>query len=179
VGDLGVLAQYRFFNDRASRTEAALLFGVELPTGDTSVNSAAGERFEAEFQPGSGSVDYLLGLAVTRRLGAWSFDANVLYQFTGEGGPKATQHHHHEEAPPSRGAALDLVLELNGEWHDRQSGEHGFHSGGNTIYLSPGVRLSVDRWSGFLSVGVPVVTNLNGIQPEPEWRILSGVTASF
>jgi hypothetical protein len=85
VGDLSVLAQYRFFNNRASQMEAALLLGTKLPTGDTSVSAANGERFEAEFQPGSGSVDYFLGLAFTKRFGAWSFDTNVLYQFTSEG----------------------------------------------------------------------------------------------
>jgi hypothetical protein len=220
VGDLSVLGQYRFYNDRASRTEAALLFGASLPTGDTGVISAAGAPFEAEFQPGSGAWSGLLGAALTKRFGAWSFDTNVLYQLTGEGvqdtnlgdrflynaaisyritgfagpgsrshlglpepmyhgGPKTKHHHHHEEPSSPAGPAVDLVLEVNGEWHDRQSGEHGFHSGGNTVYLSPGVRLSVDRWSSFVSVGVPIVNDLNGIQPEAEWRLLTGVSVNF
>jgi hypothetical protein len=71
------------------------------------------------------------------------------------------------------------MLEMNGEWHDRASGEHGVHSGGNTVYLSPGLRLSVDKWSGFVSVGVPIITDLNGIQPESEWRLLTGVAVNF
>jgi hypothetical protein len=220
VGDLSVLGQYRFYNNRASQTEAALLFGATLPTGDTGVTTAAGGAFEAEFQPGSGAWSGLLGAAFTKRFGAWSFDTNVLYQFTGEGvqdvnlgdrflynaaisyriagfagpsgrmhaglpepmyhgGPKAKHRHHDEEPRSPGGPAVDLVLEVNGEWQDRQSGEHGFHSGGNTVYLSPGVRLSVDRWSGFVSVGVPVVNDLNGIQPEAEWRVLTGVSVGF
>jgi hypothetical protein len=223
VGDLSMLGQYRFYNDRTSRTEAALLFGATLPTGDTGVTTAAGGPFEAEFQPGSGAWSGLLGLAFTKRFGAWSFDTNVLYQFTGQGvqdvdlgdrflynaavsyrisgglfgptgrmnaglpepmyhgGPKTKHSHSHEHEEPRApsGPALDLVLELNGEWHDRQSGEGGFHSGGNTVYLSPGLRLSVDKWSGFVSVGVPIISDLNGIQPEPEWRVLTGVAVSF
>jgi hypothetical protein len=221
VGDLSVLGLYRFYRNRASQTEAALLFGASLPTGDTGVISAAGVPFEAEFQPGSGALSGLLGVAFTKRFGAWSFDTNVLYQLTGEGvqdvnlgnrfqynaaisyritnfaspggrshlglpkpmyhgGPKTKHHqHHHEEPHGPSGPVLDLVLELNGEWHDRQSGEEGFHSGGNTVYLSPGLRLSTDKWSGFVSVGVPIVNDLNGIQPEPEWRLLAGVAVSF
>jgi hypothetical protein len=216
VGDLTVLGQYRFYNDRASKTEMALLFGASLPTGDTGVTTPAGGSFEAEFQPGSGAWSGLLGLAFTKRSGAWSFDANVLYQFTGtgvqdidlgdrflynaaisyrifngslgttglprpmyHGGPKAKHHHHDDEPRSSSGPTLDLVLEANGEWHDRASGEHGVHSGGNTVYLSPGLRLSVDRWSGFVSVGVPIIFDLNGIQPEPTWRLLTGVTVNF
>jgi hypothetical protein len=223
VGDLSVLGQYRFYSNRALQTEAALLFGATLPTGDTGVTTAAGGPFEAEFQPGSGAWSYVLGAAFTKRFGAWSFDTNVLYQFTGDGvqdvnlgnrllysgavsyrisggffgpsgrthaglpepmhhgGPKTKHSHGHEhEAPRSlSGPALDLVVELNGEWHDRQSGEHGFHSGGNVVYLSPGVRLSIDRWSGFVSVGVPIINELNGIQPEAEWRVLTGMAIGF
>lgn len=88
VGDLGLLAQYRFLNNRATRTEAAFLLGVELPTGDTSVNTAEGGRFETEFQPGSGSTDGLFGLAFTKRIGSWSFDANVLYVLATQGAQK-------------------------------------------------------------------------------------------
>ena len=35
------------------------------------------------------------------------------------GGPKGKQHHHEEPAAPA-GPAVDLVLEVNGEWHDKQ-----------------------------------------------------------
>ncbi len=35
IGDLTVLGEYRFLNDKASRTEAAFLLGVKAPTGAT------------------------------------------------------------------------------------------------------------------------------------------------
>src|SRR3954471_14726310 len=65
-GDVTVLGQYRFINNQASRTEAAFLFGVKLPTGATNRIDRLGELFEAEFQPGSGSLDLLLGAAFTQ-----------------------------------------------------------------------------------------------------------------
>src|SRR5262245_11302983 len=225
IGDLTLLAQYRFLNNKATRTEAALLLGVKAPTGRTNVYDALGERFETEFQPGSGSWDGLFGVAFTQRFAAWSFDANVLYQQVNEGaqdtdlgdrfhynaavsyrmsggaatptgrmslgampepmyhgGPKARGHKHsHDEPAAPRGPALDLVLELNGEWHAQQkiAGAKDENSGGNVVYLSPGLRLSMDKWSGFLSVGVPVVNHVNGVQAEPDWRLLSGVAVSF
>jgi hypothetical protein len=227
VGDLSVLAQYRLLNNRTMQTELSLLLGLQLPTGDTSVNAAAGERFETEFQPGSGAWDGMFGLALTKRLGLWSFDANVLYVLATEGaqdtdlgdrfqynaalsyrlvgglwgpagpmragalpepmyhgGPKSHTHKHkhaHEEAPASQGPALDLVLELNGEWHARQeiAGVKDPNSGGNVVLLSPGLRLSYERWSGFVSVGVPIVNDLNGLQAEPDWRVLTGVAVNY
>jgi len=226
VGDLTLLGEYRFFNNRSTRTEAALLFGVKAPTGRTDVDDKQGERFETEFQPGSGSWDGLYGLAVTQRLAAWSFDANVLYQQVNKGaqdtdlgdrllynaavsyrissgpaastgrmslgalpepmyhgGPKSRgQQHSHDEPPaPPPGPALDLVLELNGEWHGHQeiAGVKDPNSGGNVVYLAPGLRLSMDKWSGFVSVGLPVVNHLYGVQAEPDWRLLTGVAMSF
>jgi hypothetical protein len=226
IGDLTLLGQYRFYNNRAAQLEMAALLGVRLPTGKVNAVSNEGERFEAEFQPGSGSLDGLFGLAFTKRLGAWSFDANVLYQLTGtgtqhtdlgdrllyntavsyrlyggvpgsngrmhaglsepidqpmyHGGPKAHDHDH-AEPPAPRGPALDLMLELNGEWHDHQrvGGVSDPNSGGNVVYLSPGVRLSMDKWSGFVSVGVPIVNDLYGAQAEPDWRLLTGVAVGF
>ncbi len=222
--DITFLGQYRFFNDKSSRTEAAVLLGVKAPTGATSRVDKQGELFDAEFQPGSGAWNGLFGLAGTHRFGAWSLDGNVLYilsstgtqdtnlgdrflynaalsyRLTGaaagqarhmhlggqlpepmyHGGPKGSKHDHEEPAAPA-GPAVDLVLEVNGEWHDKQStaGARDPNSGGTVVYLSPGVRVSVDKWSGYVSLGIPVVNEPNGIQPEPSLRIITGVSLAF
>ena len=208
VGDVTLLGQYRFLKDAGSGFEMAALFGVKLPTGKTSETANEGERFEAEFQPGSGSWDGQFGLAVTMRSGPWSFDTSSLYHFITEGtqntdlgdrllygvalsyrvmgGPAAEEHVYadgavHVHQPASTALNVDLVLELNGEWHDNQrSGtEIDGNSGGHTLYVSPGVRLSAGDWSGFASVGIPVVENMNGLQPDPDWKLVTGVAFSF
>ena len=51
--------------------------------------------------------------------------------------------------------------------------------GGNVVYLSPGVRYSLDRWSAFVSAGFPIANEVNGVQAEPDWRLLTGVAVSF
>jgi hypothetical protein len=224
-GDITFLGQYRFFNDKSSRTEAAVLLGVKAPTGATNRVDKQGELFDAEFQPGSGAWNGLFGLAITRRFGSWSLDSNVLYilsstgtqdtdlgdrflynaalsyRLTGttaaekghthlggplpepmyHGGPKGSSDHHHEEPAAPAGPSVDLMLELNGEWHDKQvtAGVKDPNSGGTVIYLSPGVRVSVDKWSGYVSLGIPVVNEPNGIQPEASWRIITGVSLAF
>src|SRR5690606_18290060 len=85
VGDLSVFAQYRLYKSTTTQTHIALLAGLTMPTGDTGATGALGEPFEGEFQPGSGAWSPSLGVAMTKRSGSWSFDANVLYQFTGDG----------------------------------------------------------------------------------------------
>ena len=222
-GDVTVLGQYRFLNNLASETQAALLFGFKAPTGRTNLVDPFGETFEAEFQPGSGSWDGFLGAAFSQRLAPlWALHANVLGVLTGTGtqdtnlgnrvlynaalvyrvfGETANEPHSHDaraayahagphpskvtKAPAATAAhthvALDAMLELNGEWHDKQrtAGIVDPNSGGNTIYLTPGLRLTVDNWSGYLSAGVPIVKEVNGIQPTPTWRVIGGIAMSF
>lgn len=215
IGDLSLLGQWRFLKN--SGTEAALLLGVKTPTGKTSDKDDSGEKFDAEFQPGSGSWDPMFGLALTQRAGRWSFDASALYTLVNEGtqstdlgdrfnygvavsyriagfgpssgpmfnGGKPHTHgndgHNHVHQEPAAGPALDLVLELNGEWHDKQEalGETDNNSGGHVLYVSPGLRLSQGNVSGFASVGIPVVNDMNGIQAEPDWRLVTGVSFGF
>jgi hypothetical protein len=222
-GDVSVLGQYRFLNNLASETQAALLFGFKAPTGRTNLVDPFGETFEAEFQPGSGSWDGYLGAAFSQRLAPlWAFHANVLGVLTGTGtqdtnlgnrflynaalvyrvfGETANEPHSHDaraayahagphpskvtKAPaataPHSHVALDAILELNGEWHDKQrtAGVVDPNSGGNTVYLTPGLRLTVDNWSGYVSAGVPIVKEVNGIQPTPAWRVIAGIAMSF
>ena len=49
----------------------------------------------------------------------------------------------------------------------------------NIVYLSPGVRVSIDKWSGYVSLGIPVINEPNGIQPEPSLRIITGLSLAF
>jgi hypothetical protein len=53
------------------------------------------------------------------------------------------------------------------------------NSGGNTVYLSPGLRASYGRFSGFVSVGLPVVNHMNGLQSKPSYRVVSGLALRF
>ena len=173
-----------------------------------------GELFETEFQPGSGSWDGLFGLALTRPIGRWTLDSNVLYtaategaqntdlgdrfhyngavsyRLIGAGTAEATDRHHehqhigHHHEHPARdagGFAVDAVLEINGEWQAKQdiAGEIDPNSGGNLVFLSPGVRLRSNAWSGFVSFGLPIVNGLNGEQAEPEYRLVGGIAVGF
>lgn len=208
IGDLTLLAQYRFLRN-GSGFEAAALFGVKSPTGETRERDDEGERFDAEFQPGSGSWDGLFGLALSKSVGRWALDGNLLYSLVTEGmqdtdlGDRVQYnaalsyrlighpteahlaHRHHDDAEqqvhPHAAGAVDLVLEFNGEWHDeeRTDGESDRNSGGTTVYLSPGLRLVKNDWSGFVSVGLPIVNYLNGIQAEPSVRIVAGAAVAF
>ena len=222
-GDVTMLGQYRFHNNAQTGTSAAVLFGFKAPTGSTSQRDNFGQLFQAEFQPGSGSWDGLIGAAFTKRTGRWAFDVSGLYYLISNGtqntnlgdrflfgtavsyrlvGPTGSAkevelhdycmqprnqlqehclyHANHDHSDMKKTPyTLDLVLELNGEWHDKQriAGVPDPNSGGTTVYLSPGVRVGFDRFSSFVSFGVPVVNQHNGVQSKPDYRILTGIGA--
>lgn len=189
-GDLSVLGQYRFFEDGDTQIEAALLFGIQIPTGNTHEKTPEGERLEAEHQPGSGSWDPMVGVAVTKRFGNMSVDASFLYTFATEGSQDTTLGDrffyglgvtYRPEAGIGE-AAWDLILELNGENVDQTKvgGVVEEHGGGHIIYLSPGVRFnSPNAWSAHLSVGIAVLNDMNGSEPDADFRVLTGFSKAF
>lgn len=207
IGDATFLAQYRFLNRPGPALEAAFLAGVKLPTGKTSERTSSGARFETDHQPGSGSWDPLAGVALTKRLDSWSFDVSAIYTLATEGsrdtdlgdvlhgnasvsfrfGNSDEAAHSHPEgaeahAPHPARLAWDLILEANAEWQAKQkiAGVRDVNSGGSLLYLSPGVRATAyDRCSAYLSVGIPVHEDRNGVQHEVDYRVIAGVDLSF
>ena len=77
--------------------------------------------------------------------------------------------------------ALDASLGLNGSWSSAQTiaGERDGNTGGNVVFLTPGLRMTVDKWSSFVSVGIPVARQLNGIQSDPRLQVTSGLSVKF
>src|SRR5437867_4437082 len=69
----------------ADPVELALLAGIKLPTGSTGQLANSGSLLEPDHQPGSGSWDPLLGLAVARQFERLTVGSSVLYRITSEG----------------------------------------------------------------------------------------------
>lgn len=198
IGDATLYGQYRFVNDATSGLQAAVLLGIKMPTGETHENTNDGERFEAEHQPGSGSWDPLFGLAVSKPWNAVSLGASLLYTHATEGSQDTDlgdgvfyglslshrlgtggSHSHHDHGPH---AEWDAVLELNGEWREKVDidGSDDNNTGGHVLFIAPGVRYgAAGGWGAALSVGVPIINNLNGIQSEPDWRVIGNIGYAF
>lgn len=196
IGDTTLFGQYRFFNQ--NDFNASVILGVKMPTGKTSRKSADGtEILETEFQPGSGSWDGVFGLAVTQQLEAFSFDSSVLYNVSTEGAQDtdlgdvfsynfaasyALIGTHSMSAMQQSDFGVDVVLEVNGEWRDYEEarGVRDSNSGGNIVYLSPGIRFKAKNLvNAGISFGVPFIQDTNGNQTEPDYRIIGNIGFSF
>ncbi len=200
-GDLTLFGQYRFHQNETQ--DVALLMGIHTPTGETDVREIEGGFFETEQQPGSGSWDPFWGLSYNRGWGNIGLSGNVLYTFVTEGsqdtdlgdifnynialayrttsskgGHEHSQHAHQEDIIDY----IDLVVELNGDSRQRVNvgGVPETHSGGNTLYLSPGLRIGLGHSvSLFTSIGIPIVNDLHGLQSEPDYRVIGGFSITF
>lgn len=200
-GDLRLFGQYRFL--KQENRNMSILAGIKAPTGNNGERELEGGLFETEQQPGSGSWDPFFGLSWDRTQGKLGLSASMFYTFVNEGtqqtdlgdvfnynlaanyrlfSPEGDHGHHSHDHGFGLIDYVDAVIELNGDYRERVeiNDINDDNSGGHTLYLSPGVRIGLGhKWSVYTSVGIPVVNDLNGIQSEPDYRLIGGISASF
>lgn len=200
-GDLLLLGQYQITNSNS--TNISGIFGIKPPTGETDVKDDDGVRFETEFQPGTGSWDVFLGGAISKNSGKLGYHANILYNKTNGGsqsteigdafsynvaltyrlnGDEHTSHNHsHDDGVEGNELQWDLIVELNGDTRSKNkiSGVSEDNSGGTLVFISPGFRVTSGAFSGFLSIGIPVIEDQNGKQTDIDKRITAGISFSL
>lgn len=202
IGDFRLFGEYRFFHTEDNLSNLTALFLVKAPTGITNrsaiLSDSDREVLDTHQQPGSGSWDGGLGLSFTQAFGAFSFDSNVLYTWVTKGAQNTNLGDifsynfalSYALGGPSGVGILassnlskwTAVVELNGEWRAKQStnGVKDPDSGSHILYLSPGIRWAGGpNWNLALSIGAPIVNNLNGIQVKPQYRLLGRFSIAF
>ena len=207
VGDLTLFSAYRFLKREDINLHVAFLGGLKIPSGVRRDRDNQGFLFGADDQPGTGSWDPSIGLAVSKGFKYFSLTSNGLYKFSTQG----TQHTtvgdialfnlaaaHRVQANDriinkvfpqhllNRDLYWDLILEGNGQWSEKSRTDiYGTHivdgnHGGVIIYISPGLRLIVNKkWITNLSVGLPVIEDLNNLQKGPNARLILNFTRVF
>ncbi len=195
-GDIPLIAKWRFFKalELGGTTEVSLLGGIKLPTGRFHERDV-GMRLPRPLQPGSGSVDGILGAAFTRLWdgGRWLINADTVFQLNTEAedyrfGNRlrfdvGAQYRIH----PARYESYDqttvnLLLEFNGEygWNDEQDGHDLKATGGLQLFVSPGVQVIVSEDLLFeVGVQIPVYRDLNGPQLGVDFRATAGLRWRF
>jgi len=199
IGDVAIMGRYTFLKQENpdSTNVMAGVFGIKFPTGKTDAKTADGLDFlDSHLQPGTGSTDYLLGLSFSHSLNRFSLSANLLGTITTEGKFGNTKHEFgnslnydvtgkyrvYPEAFSPRQAQIFLALGLNGEAREREkvAGTTDPNSGGNTVYLSPGVQLVLaPHWVIDISYQQAVYHNLYGTQLGETYKAIGGVTYLF
>ena len=198
IGDLSLLGRYTVFKHHtlAATTLLAVTAGVKLPSGSTDSRGDSGEFLDAHLQTGTGSTDFLVGLAASHALGRFSVAANLLAAIPGKGEFGQTEHQFGESLnydltakyrllPQTPGASAMqwfISLGLNGEWRaqEQEEGATVGDSGGHVLYLTPGVQVVLGtHWIVEASFQQAVQHDLDGVQLGETYKISGGVTYLF
>jgi len=199
LGDVALLGRYTFAKSETTDTTTVLagIAGIKFATGSTDAKTSDGMSYlDSHMQTGTGSTDYLLGLSISHALSRFSLSANLLGTITTEGKFGPTKHEFGNalnydvtakyrvlpSAFSPREPQLFVALGLNGELRGREK-EDGVavaDSGGNVVYLSPGVQLVLaPHWVVELSYQRAVLHNLYGTQLGETYKMIGGVTYLF
>ena len=197
LGDGVLLFKYRFAQNEQKQSHTSLIFGAKLSTGNTDEKEKDGKRFETEFQPGSGSTDPMLGFAYHNTLKQFNFDTSLLYQFATEGTQDTDlgdamffntafsfQVTRRDEKGHDHAAHghWDFVFEVNAEAREKQHErrkKYDDNSGGLLVYVSPGFRYTIGKWSAFGQLALPAIDNRNGKQSDVDYRLTLGFGKAF
>lgn len=193
LGDMRLLGVYRFLRRDwiGGSFQASLVGGLKFPTGSDDerderlpkLTGMPGDRLPPALQPGSGSVDFIIGLPALYSWKYFTLYADVFYKINTEAnGFRFGNVLSYDLAVDYRGLSvfgkdLFLVLELNGL--NEQKGSLP-SSNGNLLFLSPGLQFfPAPTLLLEASVQIPILRENFGTQLVPEWGVVFGLRYLF
>lgn len=184
LGDLLVLLRHQLV--QRSDQHVALLGGLKLPTGNYRQLTDNGELVGTHNQPGSGSVDFQVGAAYTGHFrDVVAISADVLARVNTQGA-KSFRSGNSLQVDVAFGlfphATVVPMIEVNAisQERDLEFDEVKQNSGVTSVFLTPSARVAFGgHHAVFVSVGVPIVQMLPGIQNTEQLRFGAGYSFSF
>jgi hypothetical protein len=188
--DMYVVGRWRFLTDEFETYALSLTAGVKLPTGSTTTKNSDGELVHPHLQLGSGSTDPLVGLDLWYSFGDLSLLSNVLTMFPSQGAQNyqfgtMVKYNLGARYPVWEGrdmSSFSVLAGAAGYWHakEKASGVVDDNTGGNTIYLYPGIQYNYNKNIALEATAyMPIVHNLNGTQLGDSFLVTAGVQYAF
>ncbi len=173
LGDASLRIKYRFWRrDRLGMQDSiAFVTGTKLPSGDDDKSPRLG----------SGSTDFLFGLAAARESLLWYYFGDIRYRLNtvGSGGLKKGDTMFADIAIgirpwPVEYLKPDLVVLAEVNWErllrDESDGLNVKDSGGSLVFVSPSFFFTYRNWAVKGGVQIPTYKNLYDGQPEEDYR---------
>ncbi|MDL2336687.1 MAG: hypothetical protein QFE16_02495 [Pseudomonadota bacterium] len=185
LGDVQLIVRRQFASDTGPDSHA-VFGGFKLPTGATHVTNGGSSRAERALQPGSGTTDFVVGLAGRHVLDATNAvigQASVTQAVNSDEGFKPGRRLELSAGwSHAYSHSLGAVLQVNLRRRERDHGAQAEpdNSGSTSLDLSPGVTFGVGGASTLYAyVQVPVYQKVNGIQLVPRASFVVGLTSDF
>jgi hypothetical protein len=187
LGDVKVIASYMGLTEAH---DFGVQFGVKLPTGSHSDifsgGPIAGTPLDRGLQPGSGTTDLIFGAFKFGSLSQnWDYFGQAMTQLPVTSSDDYKPGNSLNVNLGFRYLALDKVvpqIQINARVSTKDSGANATpdDSGGQTIYLSPGVTFPVsEKVKVYGFVQLPIYQNLNGYQLAPKYTVSVGTNFVF
>lgn len=185
--DLVIRGKYRLM--KGAPGNLSVILGGIIPTGKDDELLSDGDPLEPSSQPGTGEFGIQSGLAYSRYLTTnVALDASALYTYRFEDddfqvGDRldtsvAIAYRFSESVRdfPQFSVFGEVTNVYIGKDHSDDEGNNP-NSGGNTLFLTPGVRLRFTEQVSFsLAPSIPVLQDLNGNQLETDFRVMGQLT---
>jgi hypothetical protein len=209
LGDMSIMLKYQLPKIEKINLHTALIAGLEFPTGFTHEKDNDGYRLSADHQPGSGSWDPLMGIAISKnfkseKLEDLSFHSNVLYKLSNKGSQNtiigdivnlnlAANYVINQENPNKfqkifpqeilgQKTRWSLVSEINSIWQEKVAydGIKDDAHGGLLINWMSGIKLAIqEKIILGFLAGFPLINDLNGVRPEAGFNLIGTVGFVF
>lgn len=183
LGDIKFSARYQGFSPDG---DIGIQLGLKLPTGKHDYNFSSGPQagmpLDRSLQPGSGSTDLILGVYHYGTLNRnWDWFAQGIFQTA----IKTLDDYRPGNAlnlnTGVRYIAFDNIvpqLQINAQTRQRDTGVSAdpANTGGNLVYLSPGITVTLNKSTKIYSfIQVPVYQYVEGLQLAPRWNASVGL----
>lgn len=179
VGDLNIQARYRFWQQ--ADHQVAALMGLKLPSGDIRQKTNQGDILGAHNQPGSGSVDFQLGVAYSgfyQDIAAISADVIGRINTEGAGEFRAGNSLQADLALSFLPKSMIVpFIEFNLLHMDLDIENNAVkkNSGLSSLSLTPGVFVRIGKHQTvYGAISYPLWEELPGIQNDGKYRLLLG-----
>ncbi len=189
IGDAVVLAQYKWWN--RDRLKLILGAGTKLPLGSSDHKDENGIGLNADLQPGTGALDYVLSHKVEWiQMGGslLNFVGNVVYRITGTNDKylQSLQYRFGNEFQIMTGVGrqffirnqlldFQVGLRFRSTKEDLINGVVLANTGGRWLYGNGGVVWNFTPYfSVSASVDIPVYSHVKGTQLSPSTRFIFG-----
>ena len=187
LGDAQVMVRKSLYQtgNLASSSNAGVRFGLKLPTGKFSEKNSDGEAAERMLQPGTGTLDSLLGAYYNQHDGNLSWFTQALWQHalnTRDNYKPGQRLGVDVGLSYSATPNVNLLLQLNAQLRGKDSGSAAEpeNSGGKSLNISPGLSYRIANGMqlyGFIQK--PIYQYVNGRQLTPDWSAAAGLSVQF
>jgi len=193
IGDSRLLGRYTIYQDdfQGGTFRISPFAGLKLPTGNDSKADSFG-TLPTSVQTGSGSWDMFGGFVATYATVNWEVDAQLGYQRNGKARDfkvgdtvRADASLQYRLFPVNLTedtlSFINGLLEVNLVFQDKHKKRsmNNPHSGGTTLFITPGLQYVTGRYIIEGSVQIPILQNLNGTALKNDYISRIGFRINF